>query len=147
MLSFLAKHPPRTRVANLTKISYDEGRSWVEFKSPGDRYFVINDWPPAASDADVRTGNVPNKANCALAPALHWHRDQEETFHVLHGTAKFLLKGKHIVAGAGEVIVIPKKAFHTFCNASETERMRVEFVLEPTRRERDLAFFSKSIPS
>jgi mannose-6-phosphate isomerase-like protein (cupin superfamily) len=143
MFSFFAKHPPRTRVAHLAKVHYDEGRSWVEFKGPNDEYFVINEFPPAASDAEVRNGIVSSKANCALAPALHWHRDQDERFRVLHGTAKFTLDGKDILASQGEVVSIPKKAFHTFCNASETEKMRIEFVLQPTRRERDLEFFSK----
>ena len=147
MLSFVVRRrPPRTRVAHLNRIYFDDGRSSIEFKSPSDRYLVINYWPPAAADEDVSSGRVPTKANCALAPGLHWHRHQDETFHILEGTAKFIFKGEESLAIPGNVVVIPKREFHTFCNASETHEMSVELVLEPGERERDEEFFSQ-LPS
>jgi mannose-6-phosphate isomerase-like protein (cupin superfamily) len=143
MLSLLTRRsPPRTRICHLDRIYFDSGRSSIEFKSPSDRYLVINYWPPAATDEAVRAGQVPSKANCALAPALHWHRYQDETFYVLEGTAKFFLEGEERLAGPGDVVTIPMQAFHTFCNASEKDEMVVEFLLEPTARERDEEFFS-----
>jgi mannose-6-phosphate isomerase-like protein (cupin superfamily) len=142
MLSFLAVHPPRTKIAHLNRIPFDDGRSIVEFKSPLDSYLVINRLPPAASDKEVETKKVPNKANCALAPPLHWHYYQDETFHVLNGTAKFTLDGKERIANAGETVFIPKQQFHTFCNASEEIELSVEFVLEPGTRKNDEAYFS-----
>lgn len=137
MFSFLAVHPKRTRVAHLQNISFDDGASSIEFKAPADRYLVINRWPPAASEEQT----VPGKAKCALSPRLHWHYCQTETFHVLSGTARFILEGKQILAKAGEIVNIPAGAFHTFCNASTTERMEIEFTLEPSTRKRDEAFF------
>jgi len=144
MLSFLAVHPPRTRIAHLSHIVLDNGRSTVEFKAPTDDYLVINRLPPAAADEDVERKRVPNKANCSLAPPLHWHSRQDETFHVLEGTAKFTLDGKEKIAGVGETVLIPRQQFHTFCNASEEESLSVEFVLDPMMRYHDEAYFSKA---
>ena len=142
MLSFLATHPPRTKIAHRNPIFLDDGRSYVEFKTPSDDYLVINRLPPAATDEDVAQKKVPNKANCALAPPLHWHYSQEETFHVLEGTAKFILEEEERISTAGEKVVIPIQQFHTFCNASEDEDLVVEFVLDPGARQDDEAFFS-----
>jgi mannose-6-phosphate isomerase-like protein (cupin superfamily) len=138
MLSFLATHPRRTKIAHLNTISFDDGASSIEFKSPSDRYLVINKWPPAGSEEET----VPGQAKCALSPPPHWHYFQKETFHMLKGTGKFMLEGKLIQAKAGELVTIPPGAFHTFCNNSMTEGMEVEFTLEPGTRERDEAFFS-----
>jgi len=145
MLSFLAVHPPRSRIAHLSHFTVDNGRSAVEFKPRTDRYLVINRLPPAASDEDVRNQKVPNKANCSLAPPLHWHYYQEETFHVLEGTAKFILDGKEKIANVGDTVLIPKQQFHTFCNASEETPLSVEFVLDPIMRDHDEAYFSEQL--
>jgi mannose-6-phosphate isomerase-like protein (cupin superfamily) len=147
MLSFLATHPPRTKIAHLNPIRFDEGRSTVEFKSPSDGYLVINRLPPLASDEDVARDRVPNKSNCALAPPLHWHHSQEETFHVLEGTALFTLNGVEKTAVAAEVVIIPMRDVHTFRNASEETELVVEFVLDPSTRENDEAYFSNISPS
>ncbi|KAH8810855.1 hypothetical protein F5884DRAFT_780575 [Xylogone sp. PMI_703] len=141
MLSFLATHPPRTKIAHLNSISFDEGRSSVEFKSPADDYLVINRLPPLGSEEDVAHDEIPNWSNCVLAPPLHWHHSQEETFHVLEGTAIFTLNGAEKVATAGEVVIIPKRDIHTFRNGSEETELVVEFVLDPSTRKNDEAYF------
>jgi mannose-6-phosphate isomerase-like protein (cupin superfamily) len=139
MFSFLSVHPPRTKVAHLNTIAFDDGRSSIEFKAPSDRYLVINRWPPAASPSET----VPGQAKCALSPPPHWHYYQRETFHILSGTGKFMLEGENVVLRAGEIAEIPAGVFHTFCNASTTEELVVEFTLEPGTRERDESFFSE----
>jgi mannose-6-phosphate isomerase-like protein (cupin superfamily) len=135
MLSFLAKKVPRTITANQNPVVFDGGRSFIEFKAPTDRYLVINRWPPSSSDAN---------RNIALRPPHHWHRHQTETFHVLEGTAEFLCDGQKIIKKAGDLIIIPTKAIHTFHNLSETHELLIEFVLEPQWRERDESFFRTS---
>lgn len=140
MFSFLARHPPRTRIVHLSKIEFDNGRSFIQFKPHDDRYLVINSLPPdenQASPADEK----PTPPNCALAPPLHWHSHQEEVFHVLEGDALFYLEGKRQVARQGDVVTIPKQAFHTFRNASATQRLLIEFVLKPQNKDRDECFF------
>lgn len=141
MLSFLAKHPPRTRTAHLTVISFDDGKSSIQFKHPSDRYLVVNKLPP--DPAAPSNTHQPSPPNCALCPPVHWHSGQDETFHVLQGHARFFLDGKAHSATVGDVVYIPKKAFHTFRNASAEDELLIEFVLEPQSRERDEAFFRK----
>jgi mannose-6-phosphate isomerase-like protein (cupin superfamily) len=136
MLSFLAKHPARTRVAHLSKMTYDDGRSTVNFKPPSDRYLVVNQLPPDAGT---------NTRSSVLAPPLHWHAQQDETFHVLQGAAQFELDGQSSVAGEGHTVHIPRGCFHRFRNASGEQPLVIEFVLEPAMRERDEAYFRKRV--
>lgn len=137
MLSFLAKRVPRTRTASQTSIPFDDGRSSIQFLAPSDKYLVVNRWPPASS---------AQNRNVALRPPMHWHRRQDEHFHILSGKALFTLEGREIIKSAGESMVIPMKAFHTFCNASVTESLTIELALDPGSREKDEAFFSMSTP-
>ncbi|KAJ5273795.1 hypothetical protein N7478_008920 [Penicillium angulare] len=132
MLSFLAKRVPKTTTAGLNPIIFDNGRSSIEFKSPNDQYLVINRWPPASSEAN---------RNIALRPPLHWHRYQTEMFHVISGSAQFTYDGQKIVKTKGQSMIIPTQTFHTFCNASTTEELVIEFVLEPQWKDRDERFF------
>jgi mannose-6-phosphate isomerase-like protein (cupin superfamily) len=143
MLSFLAKHLPRTRVAHLDQITYDEGQSTVTFKPPLDRYLVINQLPPASSSSEAAAGGVSR--NSVLAPPLHWHARQDETFHVLQGTARFERDGQVATVDEGEIVLIPKGCFHKFCNASDERPLLIEFVLEPKMRDRDEAYFSELV--
>src|SRR4051812_7502539 len=108
MLSFLARYPPRTRVVDLSKIEFDNGRSFIQFKPYDDRYLVINSHPPD-QNSNNPSEDGPNPPNCALAPPLHWHSKQDEIFHVLEGDALFFLSGKKYVARQGDVFTIPKQ--------------------------------------
>jgi quercetin dioxygenase-like cupin family protein len=58
---------------------------------------------------------------------LHRHPRQEERFEVVRGTMRFRLGRKRIVAGAGEVVVVPPGVPHDFANAGNEEALvRVE---------------------
>lgn len=144
MLSFLAKHPPRSTTCGLNSIKLDNGRSIAEFKPPGDTYLVINRLPPALSPLAAPTQSLSHQgANSSLAPPLHRHLWQDETFHVISGTAKFTIGRKRQIrlASAGEVVVIPRREAHTFCNASEESELVIEFALQPTNPKTDEAYF------
>jgi quercetin dioxygenase-like cupin family protein len=59
-------------------------------------------------------------------PGTHVHPFQEERFEVIAGTMKFRLGLRRVVAGPGEVVVVPAGAVHNFANAGdETARVRV----------------------
>jgi quercetin dioxygenase-like cupin family protein len=59
-------------------------------------------------------------------PGTHVHPKQEERFEVIAGKMKFRLGMRKIVAGPGEVVVVPAGAVHNFANAGdETARVRV----------------------
>jgi quercetin dioxygenase-like cupin family protein len=58
---------------------------------------------------------------------LHRHPLQEERFAVVSGTMRFRLRRKRIVAGAGEVVVVPPGVAHDFANhGDEPALVRVE---------------------
>lgn len=157
MLSFLAKHPPRSTICGLTCIKLDGGRSIAEFKQPRgqddnddnnhnnnhDSYLVINRLPPS----EAQKKGLPHQgATSSLAPPLHRHLWQDETFHVISGTAKFTMgsrqQGQVVkLASEGEVVVIPRRQAHTFCNASEESDLVIEFALQPANPRTDEAYF------
>jgi quercetin dioxygenase-like cupin family protein len=60
-------------------------------------------------------------------PGLHVHPKQEERFEVTSGQMRFRLGVKKIVAGPGDVVVVPPGAVHSFANAGdEPSQCRVE---------------------
>ena len=54
-------------------------------------------------------------------PGAHVHPEQEERFEVLEGSMKFRLGLKRIVAGPGDVVVVPRGKVHRFENAGDTD--------------------------
>lgn len=148
MLSFLARRVPRTPISHLDSIALDSGRSTAEFRPPTHRYLVLNRLPQAVSDREAALLGLPHGgATSSLAPPLHRHLWQDETFHVLSGTARFTLgnggrgRSTETLASAGEVVVIPRRTAHTFCNASGQDGLVLEFVLDPASRDTDEAYF------
>src|SRR5262245_52143141 len=58
---------------------------------------------------------------------LHRHPLQEERFEVVEGTMRFRMGRRRIVAGPGEVVVVPAGVRHDFANAGDQEALvRVE---------------------
>ena len=57
----------------------------------------------------------------------HVHPRQEERFEVVAGTMRFRLGRRRVLAGPGEVVVVPAGVAHDFANAGETDALvRVE---------------------
>ncbi len=57
----------------------------------------------------------------------HIHPLQEETFHVITGTLKFILDGREIIAADGDTVVVAAGIPHAFGNIGEGEALvRVE---------------------
>jgi mannose-6-phosphate isomerase-like protein (cupin superfamily) len=57
----------------------------------------------------------------------HIHPKQEERFEVVKGTMRFNLGRRRVVAGPGEVVVVPAGQKHDFANVGEDEALvRVE---------------------
>ena len=55
---------------------------------------------------------------------LHIHPLQEERFEVVDGTMRFRMGRERIVAGPGEVVVVPAGVPHDFANAGDDRRAR-----------------------
>jgi mannose-6-phosphate isomerase-like protein (cupin superfamily) len=57
----------------------------------------------------------------------HVHPNQEERFEVVEGTMRFKLGRKRVVAGPGEVVVVPRGQRHDFANVGDADALvRVE---------------------
>ena len=62
-------------------------------------------------------------------PGTHVHPKQEERFEVVSGRMKFRLGLRTIVAGPGEVVVVPAGRIHNFANAGdEPAQVRVQMI-------------------
>ena len=58
---------------------------------------------------------------------VHLHPLQEERFQVVEGTMRFRMGRQRVVAGPGEVVVVPRGVKHDFANAADDEALvRVE---------------------
>jgi quercetin dioxygenase-like cupin family protein len=58
---------------------------------------------------------------------LHIHPLQEERFEVVRGVMRFRMRGERILAGPGEVVVVPPGMPHDFANAGDvTALVRVD---------------------
>src|SRR5919204_3502657 len=55
-------------------------------------------------------------ANRRVPGGQHIHPLQEERFEVVEGTMRFKLGRKQVVAGAGEIVVVPPGQKHDFAN-------------------------------
>ncbi len=67
----------------------------------------------------------------------HIHPKQEERFQVVEGTMRFRMGRKRVVAGPGEVVVVPPGQKHDFANAGdENALLRVE--VQPALRMEEL---------
>ena len=49
-----------------------------------------------------------------FAPPLHRHREEDEMFYLLSGTAEFRCDGDTFSAGPGDFVVLPARLPHTF---------------------------------
>jgi len=147
---FAPSLPPRVRLKDHTRLVLDHGCSEIVFRStllqnpskvdPTSRYLVENRLPPAP--APPSNVNMPNSSLC---PPFHIHLKEDETFHVISGTAKFLLLDQRRpyphddttttttaglttrLATPGTTLTIPRGQSHTFRNASTTQPLHIEF--------------------
>ena len=70
-------------------------------------------------------------------PGAHVHPEQEERFEIVSGTMKFRMNGKKVVAGPGEVVVVPAGARHRFANGGD-EQVQVRVEVRPALKMEDL---------
>jgi quercetin dioxygenase-like cupin family protein len=81
----------------------------------------------AETDGELLVVDLELPAGRKVPGPLHRHPRQEERFEVLRGTMRFRMGRKKIVAGPGEVVVVPPGVRHDFANAGdENAVVRVE---------------------
>ena len=66
----------------------------------------------------------------ADGPAIHYHPNQEEKFHVIEGNLEVYKKDKWVKLTKGESLTIPKKTPHTFRSRDEKDCL-FEYVVTP----------------
>jgi len=65
-------------------------------------------------------------------PPLHWHRGQIEYFDILQGRVGYLLDGQEGYASAGDQVVIPSGAIHTFwCDPTSEKDLIMDITSKP----------------
>jgi mannose-6-phosphate isomerase-like protein (cupin superfamily) len=67
----------------------------------------------------------------------HRHLHQEERFSIVSGTGRFVVARKQVVAGPGDVVIVPAGVAHGFRNASRDE-LHVRITWRPAMRTEDL---------
>jgi mannose-6-phosphate isomerase-like protein (cupin superfamily) len=91
----------------------------------------------ADSDGDLLALDLELPAGGRVPGGQHIHPLQEERFEVVEGTMRFRMGRKRVVAGPGEVVVVPPGAKHDFANIGEDSALvRVE--VRPALRMEDL---------
>jgi hypothetical protein len=64
----------------------------------------------------------------ALAAPLHYHNNEDELSYVIKGTLGALLGDEVVVAEAGTWVFKPRKQWHTFWNAADTDCEIIEVI-------------------
>ena len=63
-------------------------------------------------------------------PKLHKH-PYEEVFITLEGAATFVVDGDEILAGPGDILVVPAGASHAFTNSGEGQLRQIDIHVSP----------------
>jgi quercetin dioxygenase-like cupin family protein len=81
----------------------------------------------AETGGDLVTIRLELPAGRRVPGGLHIHPLQEERFEVVEGAMRFRMGRKRVVAGPGEVLVVPPRVPHDFANVGdETAVVRVD---------------------
>ena len=81
----------------------------------------------ADTDGELVAIDLQLPAGRRVPGGLHIHPSQEERFEVVKGTMRFRMGRKRIIAGPGELVVVPPGVRHDFANAGDGEALvRVE---------------------
>lgn len=67
-----------------------------------------------ANETDGSIGIFENVCQPGSSPPRHYHKHEDETFHILSGEAEFLLDGKTANYSAGDVVFVRRGQEHTY---------------------------------
>jgi mannose-6-phosphate isomerase-like protein (cupin superfamily) len=91
----------------------------------------------AETDGELLAIDLELPAGGHVPGGQHIHPKQEERFEVVEGTMRFRMGRKRVVAGPGEVVVVPPGQKHDFANAGDEDALvRVE--VQPALRMEEL---------
>jgi mannose-6-phosphate isomerase-like protein (cupin superfamily) len=75
------------------------------------------------ADTDGRVGVWFWEAHRGAAAPVHVHRHEEEYFLVVDGQARLFVGDRHIDAGPGDLVALPRGVPHAYLITSETARL------------------------
>ncbi|MGH3083580.1 MAG: cupin domain-containing protein [Gaiellaceae bacterium] len=91
----------------------------------GERFTFLE--TAATTNGELLAFDLELPADRDVPAGLHTHPHQEERFEVVRGRMRFRLRRGRVVAGLGEVVVVPPGVPHDFANVGdETALVRVE---------------------
>ena len=77
----------------------------------------------AETDGELVAVDLRLPAGGRVPGLKHRHPNQEERFEVVRGTMRFTMGRRRIVAGPGDVVVVPAGVAHDFGNAGDEEAL------------------------
>jgi mannose-6-phosphate isomerase-like protein (cupin superfamily) len=77
----------------------------------------------AETDGELVAIDLQLPAERRVPGGLHIHPQQEERFEVVEGTMRFRMGRERILAGPGDVVVVPAGVPHDFANAGDEEAL------------------------
>ena len=81
----------------------------------------------ADTGGELLTIDLELPANRRVPGGQHIHPKQEERFEVVEGTMRFKMGRKRVIAGPGDVVVVPAGQKHDFANVGDGDALvRVE---------------------
>lgn len=80
-----------------------------------------------AADTDGRFCQLEFTDPCGMAPPVHIHRREDETFYVLEGLVSVFIGDGRIDACAGQFVFMPRDVPHSYLVRSERARALVTF--------------------
>ena len=152
MFAFLTTPVPRTPIAHLKSIPFENGRSRMEFHTtPNGPYpappasLMTLTLPPRASEAEVKSGKAYSEDNNIMPPPYHYHPVYPETFTVSRGSLKVIIDGSPHVVNAPDKILVPRYASHRFMNASFEEPLVVGVRFEDSEQQKGEERFFRNV--
>lgn len=81
----------------------------------------------SAADTDGRFCQVEFTDPCGIAPPMHIHHSEDETFYVLEGLVTVFIGDGRIDVSPGDFVFMPREVPHTYLVRSERARALVTY--------------------
>jgi mannose-6-phosphate isomerase-like protein (cupin superfamily) len=115
------------RIASATRSEPTMAQTGQTLENPASGERITFRRTAASTRGELLAVDLELPAGRRVPGGLHIHPKQEERFEVVEGTMRFRLGRKRIVAGPGDVVVVPPGKEHDFANAGDDDALvRVE---------------------
>ena len=101
----------------LTSAVAGEGRQEMTIRAEPARLWFVNTEVTiriSETEGGDHISVLEHRAPFGDSPPLHRHIDEDEIFHIVAGTLRFVVDGEELTAGAGDTLRGPKNIPHTY---------------------------------